>query len=108
MPSRIHRFDSDGPLTKGGVPTVAVLLRAIVNFFKVETVEKCSEEAATGDRRRADYVAVDVEEMKKVVAVHAVSLLELAEIESRVPCSCPYPGQSEGNPEHLRNRSGNS
>jgi hypothetical protein len=29
-------------------------------------------------------VAVDVEEMKKVVAVHAVTLLELAEIETRL------------------------
>ena len=58
--------------------------RAIVNFFKVETVERCSEEAATGDSRRPGYVAVDVEEMKKVVAVHAVSLLELAEIETRL------------------------
>ena len=58
--------------------------RAIVNFFKVETVEKCSEEAATEDKRRADYVAVDVEQMKKVVAVRVVSLLELAEIETRL------------------------
>ena len=58
--------------------------RAIINFFRVETVEKCCEEAATGDKRRADYVAVDVEEMKKAVAVHAVSLMELAEIETRL------------------------
>jgi len=58
--------------------------RAMVNFFKVETVEKCSEEAATGDKRRAHYVAVDAEEMKKVIAVHAVSLLELAKIETRL------------------------
>ncbi|MBE7500203.1 MAG: hypothetical protein HS113_07835 [Verrucomicrobiales bacterium] len=51
----------------------------------METVEKCSEEAATGNNKRgADYVAVEVEEMKKVVAVHAVSLLELAEIETRL------------------------
>jgi hypothetical protein len=58
--------------------------RAIVNFFKVETVEKCSEEAATGDKRRADYVAVDVEEMKNMVVVHPVTLLDLAEIETRL------------------------
>jgi predicted DNA binding protein len=58
--------------------------RAIVNFFRVETVEKCCEEAATGDKRRADYVIVDAEEMKKVVAVHAVNLMELAEIETRL------------------------
>src|SRR5262245_61980680 len=58
--------------------------RAIVNFCRVETVEKCCEEAATGDKRRADYVVVNVEEMKKVVAVHAVGLPELAEIETRL------------------------
>ena len=58
--------------------------RAIVNLFKVETVEKCSEEAATGDSRRPGYVAVDVGEMKKVVAVHPVSLLELAQVETRL------------------------
>ena len=58
--------------------------RAIINFFRVETVEKCCEEAAIGDKRRSDYVAVDVEEMKKAVTVHAVSLMELAEIETRL------------------------
>jgi hypothetical protein len=29
---------------------------SLVNTFKVETVEKCWEEAATGDKRRAGYV----------------------------------------------------
>jgi hypothetical protein len=58
--------------------------RAVVNAFKVETVEKCCEEAATGDKRRADYVSIDVEEMKKSVVIHPVSLLELAEVETRL------------------------
>ena len=58
--------------------------RAIVNFFRAETVEKCCEEAATGERRRSDYVVVDVEEIKKGVMVHTVSLLELAEIETQL------------------------
>ena len=58
--------------------------RAIINCFRVETVEKCCEEAATGDRRRAAYVAVDVEGMKRMVAVHAVNLTQLAEIETRL------------------------
>jgi hypothetical protein len=31
---------------------------AVENAFKVETVEKCCEEAATGDKRRADYVVI--------------------------------------------------
>jgi hypothetical protein len=58
--------------------------RAVASFFNVQTVEKCCEEAATGDRRRADYVEVDVEDLKKWVLVHPVSLMELAEIETRL------------------------
>lgn len=58
--------------------------RAVVNTFEVETVEKCCEEAATGDKRRADYVKIDVEAMRKSVVVHSVGLLELAELETRL------------------------
>jgi hypothetical protein len=57
---------------------------AVVNAFKVETVEKCCEEAATGDKRRADYVVINVEAMKKSVLIHPVTLLELAELETRL------------------------
>ena len=39
---------------------------AVVNAFKVETVEKCCEEAATGDKRRADYVVINVETNEKI------------------------------------------
>ena len=42
---------------------------ALVNTFKVETVEKCWEEAATGDKRRAGYVVIDVEVMKTSVLI---------------------------------------
>jgi hypothetical protein len=49
---------------------------AVVNVFKVETVEKCCEEAATGDKRRADYVVINVEAMKKSVLIHPVTLLD--------------------------------
>jgi hypothetical protein len=58
--------------------------RAVVNAFKVETVEKCCEEAATGDKRRADYVVIDVEEMRNSVMIHPVTLMELAELETRL------------------------
>lgn len=58
--------------------------RAVVNAFHVETVEKCCEEVATGDRRRADYVEVDVEAMRRSITVHPVSLLELAVLETRL------------------------
>jgi hypothetical protein len=58
--------------------------KAVVNAFKVQTVEKCCEEAATGDKRRANYVEVDVEEMRKVALVHPVGLEELAQIETQL------------------------
>jgi hypothetical protein len=58
--------------------------RAIVNTFKIETVEKCCEEAATGDKRQPGYVEVDVDCLRKSVVVHAVDLRELAEIETRL------------------------
>ncbi len=57
---------------------------ALVNTFKVETVEKCWEEAATGDKRRAGYVVIDVEVMKTSVLIHPVTLMELAELETRL------------------------
>nr|WP_281720301.1 hypothetical protein [Nitrosomonas nitrosa] len=58
--------------------------KAVVNAFKIQTVEKCCEEAATGDKRSADHVAIDVEEMKKVVAVHSVELADLALMETEL------------------------
>jgi hypothetical protein len=58
--------------------------RAVIKFFNVQTVEKCCEEAATGDKRRADYVEIDLEAMRTSVMVHPVSLLELAEVETRL------------------------
>jgi len=50
--------------------------RAVVNAFNVETVEKCCEEAATGDKRRSGYVVVDVEAVKNSILIHPVTLLE--------------------------------
>lgn len=37
--------------------------KALAHFFRFETVEQCCVEAATGDRRRTDYVAVEVDEL---------------------------------------------
>jgi len=47
--------------------------KQIANRFRLETVEKCVEEAATGDQTRSGYVAIDTREVRRVVAVHAVS-----------------------------------
>lgn len=46
--------------------------KMLAQSFRIETVEECCVEAATGDRRRQDYVEVDVEDMRKLVAVHEV------------------------------------
>jgi len=45
---------------------------------------ECWEEAATGDKRRAGYVVIDVEVMKTSVLIHPVTLMELAELETRL------------------------
>src|SRR5262245_30381149 len=58
--------------------------KAVVNAFKIQTVEKCCEEAATGDKRRADYVADEVGEMKELGVVHPVELAGLARIETEL------------------------
>ena len=51
---------------------------ALVTHFRVETVEKCLEEALTGDPLRRSYVEVDARSVKtglaqthKVMAIHA-------------------------------------
>ena len=57
---------------------------ALAHFFRFETVEQCCVELATGDRRRPDYVVVEVDELRKQVTVHAVSQNELAQVEMKL------------------------
>ncbi len=61
---------------------------AIVRCFRLETVEMCCVEVATGDRRRPGYVAVDVEQLRSQVAVHEASKKELARLETSL--SAPW------------------
>jgi hypothetical protein len=58
--------------------------KAAANFFRFETVTQCCIEAATGNRRRTGYVAVEIEELRKQVTVHEVSNNELAQIEMKL------------------------
>ncbi|MGD9895708.1 MAG: hypothetical protein AB7T14_01320 [Candidatus Methylacidiphilaceae bacterium] len=53
---------------------------AIKAYFRVETVEKCCEEARTGDMHRSNYVVVDEEALRKQVNTHSVSERELAKL----------------------------
>lgn len=53
---------------------------ALVSHFTLETVDKCLEEARTGDPMRREYVAVDAEQLKGVTKAHSVSPLEKARL----------------------------
>jgi hypothetical protein len=53
---------------------------ALRSTFRVETVEKCREEARTGNQRRAGYVTVDDAALRDDLAVHAVTDMELASL----------------------------
>jgi hypothetical protein len=58
---------------------------AIKSQFSVHTVEKCREEARTGDVYRSDYVKVDEAILRDRVEAHAVSEAELAALDVKDP-----------------------
>ncbi len=53
---------------------------AITTHFTVETVEKCMEEARTGDPMRRNYVAVESSDLARVRVVHVVAESERANL----------------------------
>jgi hypothetical protein len=53
---------------------------AITGHFRIETVEKCCEEARTGDLHRPGYVQVNEKDLQTRLAVHRVCQTELAEL----------------------------
>jgi hypothetical protein len=59
--------------------------KSLAQFFRLETVEECCVETATGNRRRRDYVPVDVEALREQMVVHTVSSSQLAQTEVRLP-----------------------
>lgn len=56
---------------------------ALTVHFSVETVEKCCEEARTGDLRRPGYVEVDEKALRERLKVHRVSDPELVALSLR-------------------------
>ncbi len=58
---------------------------AITGHFKIETVEKCCEEARTGDLRRPGYVPVSEKELQTRLSVNRVSRAELADLALQDP-----------------------
>jgi len=51
---------------------------ALTGHFSIQTVEKCCEEARTGDLHRPGYVRVSDSDLKTRLTVHTVSDQELA------------------------------
>lgn len=60
---------------------------ALRAHFSVETVEKCCEEARTGDLRRPGYVAVEEKALREKLKVHQVTQQALATLVVRDPDS---------------------
>ena len=57
--------------------------RALTGRFQIVTVEKCCEEARTGDLRRPGYVRVSEKDLQTRLAVHRESRTELANLALR-------------------------
>jgi len=58
---------------------------ALTAHFSVETVEKCCEEARTGELHRPGYVEVSEKALRERLKVHLVSDIELAALGLRDP-----------------------
>lgn len=58
---------------------------ALVSRFALETVDKCLEEARTGDPTRRAYVAVDAEQLKGLSKAHSVTAIEKAYLAVALP-----------------------
>lgn len=58
---------------------------ALTAHFSVQTVEKCCEEARTGEVHRRGYVEVSEKVLREGLGVHRVSTVELADLDLRDP-----------------------
>jgi hypothetical protein len=56
---------------------------ALRAYFSIETVDKCCEEARTGDLRRPGYVVVDDNALRDRLRVHRPTPLELSALDLR-------------------------
>lgn len=71
--------------------------KALTAYYRVETVEKCYEEALTGDRLRPGYVEVDSIALKEKLVIHRVTPLELAALA----LTCPDADALDAGERHL-------
>ena len=74
-----------------------MLWKALTAYYRVETVEKCYEEALTGDRLRPGYVEVDPAALKEKFVIHRVASLELAALA----LTCPDADALDAGERHL-------
>lgn len=58
---------------------------ALNGHYRVETVEKCAEEARSGDAYRPGYVKIDEAALRDRLMVHSVSDAEIANVALRQP-----------------------
>lgn len=58
---------------------------ALTGYYQVETVEKCVEEARSGDAYRPDYIKVADRDLRERLIAHGVSSGELARLIVREP-----------------------
>jgi hypothetical protein len=59
---------------------------ALTSHFAVETVEKCYEEALTGDPLRSGYIKIDAAQLRQGLrSRHAVSEIESMKLALRLP-----------------------
>jgi predicted nucleic acid-binding protein len=71
--------------------------KALAAYYRLETVEKCYEEALTGDRLRSGYVEVDPAVLKEKLVVNRVASLELAALA----LACPDADALDAGERHL-------
>lgn len=71
--------------------------KALIAYYRVETVEKCYEEALTGDRLRSGYVEVDAKVLKERLTVHRVESFE----QAALALACPDADALDAGERHL-------
>lgn len=63
----------------------AGLWNALLAAFKLDTVEECAKEVASGNVNRRDYIEVDIERLRKILKPKKVMDVELATLLLKEP-----------------------
>lgn len=71
--------------------------KALAAYYRVETVEKCYEEALTGDRLRPGYVEVETRALKEKLTIHRVESME----QAALAVACPNVDALDAGERHL-------